>query len=190
MTQPPIIPGNTQPSGVEIPSPTTGPVKPARPRWVIPVIVGLACLVVATATVAVYAFTRPTSSSPVSDASATHSSSNTNQVECVNVERAYNAWNGALSLPGDAAGVKALRKVEIEVLMDDGKSFLENVQGYSDQRSKELASAVANYNVEISMANVAITLVGKIDNDIASSVVAAIAGVRDSYAAFKSSTCA
>jgi hypothetical protein len=156
---------------------------------VIPVIASLAVLVVAAASLAALAFTRAATPAPVS-ATTTSAVPNSNQVECVNVERAYNAWKGALALPPDRAGVQALRKLDIEMLTDDGGAFLGDVEGYQDQTSKILAFAVADYEAKLALANVAFSLGGKIDSDSADGVVAAITRLHDAYRAFKASTCA
>lgn len=82
------------------------------------------------------------------------------QVECVNVEKAYNAWNGIGSI-GTAADVAALNDLTGKMRADDGETFLEAVTGYSDQPSKELAVAIAAYNFELGLINFQLTAAGK-----------------------------
>lgn len=110
------------------------------------------------------------------------------QVECVNIERAYNAWN-TLRRPHTAADVAALNKFTVKRVMEDGKSFLDAVTGYPDQASKVLASAIAEYNVELAMVNVQATMNGEIGDEQARKTGTAASEVEGAYQAWKSSTC-
>lgn len=111
------------------------------------------------------------------------------QVECVNVEKAYNAWNGIRSIK-TAADVTALNDLTGEMLADDGKTFLDAVSGYNDQPSKELAVAIASYNFELSLIKFQLTVGGKIvDSEQPAKVAEAAGKVRDAYAAFRKDTC-
>ena len=185
MSQPPIVPGSSEPYTLASVLPT--PTPPKRPRWVVPVIAGLAVLALAAVAVAVFALNRPGGAVPI--AAPSTAAPNPNQVECVNIERAYRAWDG-LSLPRFPSGVLMLNRVSMDMLTDDGHDFLSDVEGYEDRPSKVLALVVATYNVELGFANVQLTLSGRIDIQQAEEVVAAIREVDDAFTAFKTSTCA
>lgn len=111
-----------------------------------------------------------------------------NQVECVNLDRAYNAWEGP-NAPRAAADVAGWNLGAVEYAMEDGKTFLNAVTGYNDQPSKVLASAVAEYNFELSLANFQVTTGDAVDADQTEKVATAAGKVRDAYKAIGSSTC-
>ena len=186
MSQPPIVPGSSEPYTLASVMPAATP--PKRPGWVVPVIAGLAVLALAAVAVAVFALNRPGGAVPVADAPST-AAPNPNQVECVNIERAYRAWDG-LSLPRFPSGVLMLNRVSMDMRTEDGHDFLSDVEGYEDRPSKVLAFAVAKYNVALGFANVQLTAAGRIDLQQAEDVVAAIREVDDAFTAFKTSTCA
>lgn len=110
------------------------------------------------------------------------------QVECVNVERAYTAWSrGAIGAGTNAAN---LNDLTVKMAMDDGKSFLDDVTGYPDQASKALAAAVADYNYQLSIVNVGVTISGEADQDAVHDAIASTAKIQSAYDTFKSGTCA
>lgn len=112
---------------------------------------------------------------------------NANQVECVNIERAYNAWSmGRLFSAEDFA---AANDFHIKGEMDDQKEFLSEVSGYSDKPSKTLAVAVAELGVELGMLNVQLTLSGESESDQVVKAAAAMVKVQEDYDAWKSAIC-
>ena len=110
------------------------------------------------------------------------------QVECTNIDRAHNAWAG-LSLPSTAADVKALNEVTVKMAMDDGKDYLNAVEGYDDQPSKGLAVAIAEYNFELSIVNVQVTMGSRADAEQAAKVEQAVAAVAEKYQTWRTETC-
>lgn len=110
------------------------------------------------------------------------------QVECTNIDRAHNAWAG-LSLPSTAADVAALNEVTVKMAMDDGENYLNAVEGYEDQPSKALASAIAAYNFELSLVNAQVTMGSDVDGEQATKVEQAVAAVADKYQTWHAATC-
>jgi hypothetical protein len=114
---------------------------------------------------------------------------NPNQLECVNIDRAFNAWDGPF-LPSTAEQLLAAHKGVMDSLMDEGKDLADDVQGYTDQPSKNLSVAVAEYNFELSLANVQLTAGDEIRPEQAGKVIETIEKIRSEYRAFKAATCA
>ncbi len=112
-----------------------------------------------------------------------------NEVECVNVQRAYNAWND-LGLPKSSADVVALNEVTMSILTDDAKAFLAAVTGYDDKPSKQLAVAIAQYNFDLGLVNLELSVKGKIEpGERPDTVFASMGKVHEAYRAFKAATC-
>jgi hypothetical protein len=110
-----------------------------------------------------------------------------NEVECVNVDRAYSAW--ASFRPSSAGEVAALNLGGVQREADKGKTFLDDVTGYSDQPSKVLASAVAAYNFEVSLGNLQTSLDGQMKAEQAAKIAAAGQKIDLAYQAWRTGTC-
>ncbi len=110
-------------------------------------------------------------------------------VECTNVARAYKAWLG-LDLPSTVGEVQGMNAFRIQGLMEDGDQLFSQVEGYTDQPSKALAVAVAEYNLALSTANVYVTIGDGMSAEQANDVVRTMNTVQSSYSAFRSTTCA
>lgn len=110
------------------------------------------------------------------------------QIECANVDRARLAWvqGQTLHTTEDAA---AARKIDVEMAMDDTTAYLRAVEGYADQPAKALVSAIAQYNVELSLLNAELTITGKGSEGAAMSVAVAARKVHDAYSAWQNETC-
>src|SRR5688572_7347770 len=87
---------------------------------------------------------------PVGNASSSDGKPAEMQIQCANIRHAYTLWSKGRhdleTLPHIstvAANFGAKR------LMEEGKKFLDATSGHKDQPSKNLAAAVAGYNVEI-----------------------------------------
>ncbi|MFI6819709.1 hypothetical protein ACIBJE_02005 [Micromonospora sp. NPDC050187] len=123
-----------------------------------------------------------------SSAPAATSAAPRNEVECVNINRAHNAWERP-SLLRTADEIAAMNEGAVRLAMEDGKNYLNAVTGYDDQPSKELASAIAQYNVEISFVNLQVVMGDGVDQEQAEKTAAAVAKVMNSYQAWKTATC-
>lgn len=106
------------------------------------------------------------------------------QVECVNVERAYNAWEP--TAPTQAQGLTELR---VRMLMDDGDAFLRAVEGYQDQASKDLAVAISAYNYDMAVINANFAASGLAEGKVVDGMLAKVGQVRGAFASFKFETC-
>lgn len=102
-------------------------------------------------------------------------------MECTNVERAYNAWFWEPTTSLDWS------QFQVQMRMEDGDDFLAAVSGYTDDPALELAVAIANYNVEMSLINADFTINGSADTSKAD---VARVDVVDTYDEFAKTTCA
>lgn len=163
---------------------------PRRSRTGLVVALVVAALVLL-AGVGIIAYALGTHRAPATSTSQAPAVPVANQVECVNVERVFNAWSDRPGLPGSAADVIALDRVTMGALTNDGTALLTAVTGYNDQPSKELAVAVADYNVALGFVNLELTVTGKIERgENPDKLIAAIGKVREAYGSFRSRTCA
>lgn len=128
--------------------------------------------------------TEPTSSAPT----MTATKAPRNEVECVNINRAHNAWDGP-GLLYTATQIADMNDLQTKMAMEAGKKYLDDVTGYDDQPSKELASAIAAYNFEIALVNAQVVIGGGVKADQAKKTEDAVAKVISSYRAWKSATC-
>lgn len=187
--QPPVVPGRHETYTLSEMMPPVP--KARRPRVGLWIGIG-AAVVVAAAAGAFLLDSRGNETSPAAAATSAAASPTPDQamvVECTNIERAYNAWAGP-DLPSTAFDVSRLNSFAVDRLAEDGKDFLKAVEGYTDQASKALAVAVANYGVEIAMANVQATALGGIDAEQAEKTFTAITKVHADFTAFKLASCA
>lgn len=173
------------------PPPTPQPVAPRHHRRVIGLVSAAVVIAAGAGATVTYlvagghgeSATRPPASAPTTSAAV----SAENLVECVNIERAYNAWNSGA--PRTAADMAVLNEVTVGMRMDDGEDFLSAVSGYTDQASKALAVAIAEYNVELGLANLQMTLGGEVEAKQAAEVTAAAERLGDEYSRFRAATC-
>ncbi|MFG3710836.1 hypothetical protein [Micromonospora sp. NPDC047730] len=134
------------------------------------------------------AATSPTASATAAASPSPSSSWRRNSLQCGHVERAYTTWNGD-RVPATAADVQKFDEVDLKRTMNDSKVFMDAVTGYGDQASKDLVVAVAEYNVEVGMANLQLTVDGKLDGEQAGKVAKAATGVHAAYRKFVEATC-
>ncbi|WP_189041054.1 hypothetical protein [Micromonospora sonchi] len=111
------------------------------------------------------------------------------EVECVSAERAYNAWQTDLFVPKTADDWAEANEGQIQMAADRGKTFLDNVSGYDSQPSKELASAIAAYNMEVAFVNLQLGLHGGIDTEAATKAASALQRVEIAFRSWKSAVC-
>ncbi|MEK8109204.1 hypothetical protein NKG94_39870 [Micromonospora sp. M12] len=111
------------------------------------------------------------------------------EVECANIDRAHNAWDGPRRAES-ATEVTLWNELEIKMAMEGGEDYLKAVSGYEDQPSKVLARAVAEYNYELSVVNVEAVIGDGISEEQADKAAAAAGSVADAYRAWRSGTCA
>ncbi|MEU5962637.1 hypothetical protein ABZ777_15625 [Micromonospora parva] len=111
------------------------------------------------------------------------------EVECANIDRAHNAWDGPRRA-ASAAQVALWNEGEAKAAMEGGEDYLKAVSGYQDQPSKVLARAVAEYNYELSVVNVEAVIGDGISEEQAGKAAAAAGSVGDAYRAWRSATCA
>lgn len=104
-------------------------------------------------------------------------------IECANVERAYNAWEWEPSSSLDFSAASIARK------MDQGDEFLSEVKGYTDDPALGLASAIADYNYQLALANATMAIEGSLASDDIDPVVMALSSVTEAYDMFRSDTC-
>lgn len=112
------------------------------------------------------------------------------QVECANIKHAYAVWNNGRTdletlqvFPLDMASFRSKRLVE------DGETFLDAVDGHTDQPAKHLAAAVAGYNVELGFLNLGLQLGPTFDNEAHQKAIDAWREVDVAYVDFLSKTC-
>jgi hypothetical protein len=111
------------------------------------------------------------------------------EIMCSNIERAFNAWDSSINTPGAGADVVAMTEVHTGWAMEEGGKLLDAIEGYENQLAKDLAVKVAEYNSELSLANVQATMSGAIEVDQANKVGGAATQVRSSYSAFNRGVC-
>lgn len=109
-------------------------------------------------------------------------------VECTNVARAYTAWLQTQQT-ATVGEVEALSAFHLQGLMEDGDQLLSQVKGYTDQPSKALAAAVAEYNLALAVANTDAVIGDGVTGEHADKVVAGSVAIQSSYSAFRSTTC-
>jgi hypothetical protein len=166
--------------------PTATPA-PARRRWLLPALAGAALILVAGTAATTWMLTRDkaVAAAPVAATPARSASP-----ECVAIDRAYHAWDN-LSLPQSVDGFQLdTTEVSIRRVMEDGDLLYNSVDGYTDQAAKDLTLSVAEYNVEVSTANLMFTVKGEIERDQAVKVMTALEKVRSDYVAWRKVTCA
>jgi hypothetical protein len=77
------------------------------------------------------------------------------QMECTSIQRAYKAWSDDAMNLATLNSFKDLDPGAVTPnLSTAGKALLDAVGGYPDQDAKELAVAVAEYNVEVGMLDI------------------------------------
>lgn len=140
-------------------------------------------LVLATVIAALAGCSAPANETDPASSSTTTQTSNPNHVECVNIERAYNAWVWKPSSSVD------FTEAEVRRWMEDGDNFATAVEGYKDQPSLRLSAAIAEYNYELSLANFALVSRGAVPEERVSGVLAVLGRVNAAYDAFKRRTC-
>ncbi|MBG6070061.1 hypothetical protein [Micromonospora ureilytica] len=111
------------------------------------------------------------------------------EVECVNIDRAHNAWDGPRRAQS-AAEVAGWNELDIKMAMETGEDYLKAVSGYESQPSKTLAVAIAEYNFELSLVNAEAVIGDRIGEEQAGKAAAAAGSVGDAYRAWRSATCA
>lgn len=127
------------------------------------------------------------SPSTSSAAPATSAATPRNEVECVNIDRAYNAWSAFRPVTADQVAAMNLGDVQRE--MEKGKAFLGDVTGYPNQAAKVLATTIAEYNFEVSLANMQVTMGGEMKPEQAKKVADAGLAVYASYQQWRAGTC-
>lgn len=102
------------------------------------------------------------------------------QIECSNVERAYNAWHWEPQTSADwSLG-------QVRYHLDNGEAFHDAITGYTDKPALDLVVAVAQYNYEMSLVQADMTIKGSADTAAAES---ARTDVVDAFEAFQRATC-
>ncbi|MEO3922997.1 hypothetical protein ABGB07_03825 [Micromonosporaceae bacterium B7E4] len=120
-------------------------------------------------------------------ATAVAATSNPNAIECANIDRAYQAWSiGRLR---DMYEYEAAAEPHLLDEIEDQKALLQAVSGYPDQASKELATAVATFGVELALLNTEVVIAGNASLDQASVVTDAQKALRAAYSKWKAATC-
>lgn len=111
------------------------------------------------------------------------------QTECSSIRRGYVTWRDAMGL----ADLDAFKDVDPGAvtpnLAKEGDALLRVVQGYPDQRAKDLAVAVAAYNVEVGMLDIEVRTTDTYKQESFRKANAARLKVNDTYNAFWA-TCA
>lgn len=102
------------------------------------------------------------------------------QIECANVERAYNAWVWEPVSSVDWA------EFQVQMRLDDGEAFHDAVEGYTDAAALDLVVAIADYNLELAMVNANYAAQGSADTTAAEDARVAVVGA---YEAFQQQTC-
>lgn len=112
------------------------------------------------------------------------------QVECANIKHAYTVWHGRSMdiatlelLPSDMAGFK------LESLGNEGKDFLDAVTGHKDQPSKRLATAIADYNYQVSLVRLENQLGGSFKAETYQTAIKSSDAVDVAYRSFAAETC-
>ncbi|MGC5018999.1 hypothetical protein [Micromonospora sp. DT47] len=110
------------------------------------------------------------------------------EIECANIDRAHRAWQGP-PVPQSAVDAAGITELDVKMAMEDGEAYLRAVEGHADQPSKALASAIAQYNLDLAILNAELTIGGKADDKTALAVAVAARKVHDDYAAWQNATC-
>jgi hypothetical protein len=167
------------------------PPKRRQPRLLLATLAALA-LAAGIATLAVVVPKLDSSrAQPVGNASSSDGKPAEVQIQCANIKHAYTLWSKGRHdletlphLPADTANFEA------KLLMDEGKKFLDAVSGHADQSSKELATTVAGYNVEIGFVRLGLQLAGTFDAEAYGKAKTSWQGVESAYESFLVLTCA
>jgi hypothetical protein len=110
--------------------------------------------------------------------------SSADSYQCIGIRRAYEAWLNALSSNLD------FNEVGYSRVSDAGKRLLEDVSGWDDQPSKDLAVAVSQYNYELALANAQYVIGGKLEPGQADKMTEAMSATGDAYSQLLAATCA
>ncbi|MFL6144108.1 MAG: hypothetical protein ACJ72N_19865 [Labedaea sp.] len=121
---------------------------------------------------------------PAAAATATVSpSTNPNQIECSNVERAYNAWRWTPSSSLD------FTEFNVRRLMESGDDFRKAVAGYKDKPALALALAISQYNYDMSLVNASYAASGNASSGMTKRVVDGVGKIDGSYTSFRFENC-
>ncbi|HEU5469287.1 MAG TPA: hypothetical protein VFV67_01440 [Actinophytocola sp.] len=124
----------------------------------------------------------PSKAAPTTVTVATQPSPN--QVECSNVERAYNAWKWTPTSSLDFTDFNVRR------LAEKGGDFYKAVEGYRDKGATGLALEIARYNYDLSVLNATYVASGSAPGELTTKVVSGVEEINNAYATFRRDTCA
>jgi hypothetical protein len=107
------------------------------------------------------------------------------QMECTSIQRAYKAWSDDAMTLATLDAMKDLDPGAVTPnLSTAGKALLGAVSNYPDQEAKELAVAVAEYNVEVGMLGLEVHATGAYKPESFKKANAARIKVNDRYNTF------
>lgn len=110
--------------------------------------------------------------------------SSADSYQCIGIRRAFEAWLDVL--PSNLE----FNEVGYSRVKDAGDRLLEDVSGWDDQSSKDLAVAVSRYNYELALANAQYTIGGKLEPAQADKITEAMSASGDAYSQLMATTCA
>lgn len=115
------------------------------------------------------------------------------QIECTAIRREFQAWDRdvpRLQTMVSTSNPRDVVRYEINALRDDGQAFLKAATDYPDQPSKELAAAIAGYNVELGMVSLQHQLTGgTFEEPQRQKAIQAAITVEAAYKTFAKQTC-
>ena len=150
------------------------------------ILIATTAVVVIAAGIAGIGYTVAQGDEPAPPAAA--ATTNPNEVECVNVQRAFTAWDGPYRLK-TAEEFAKFNEVDAISEVKAQEEFLAAVSGYSDQPSKKLRVALAGLGVELGMLNINITIGGEVQPGQPEKTATAVENVHRDYAAWKTAIC-
>lgn len=112
------------------------------------------------------------------------------QVECESIRHQHEVWEaGRDNLDRLSQLQPSSAQFEAERLEQDGKAFFDAVTGHPDQSSRELAAAVAQYNVDIGMVGLELTIASSFNKTNHDKAVGSWLSAEAAYGRFLQITC-
>ncbi len=118
------------------------------------------------------------------------------QAECISIRREFQAWDkdvtrlDSMVKSGTSNTDRAVTRFELDQLKKAGDAFAKATTGYPDKAAKELAVAVASYNVELGMVSLEHQLTGgTFKKEQHQKAVDAAVAVEKAYKTFSTQTC-
>ncbi len=106
------------------------------------------------------------------------------QVQCASIKREHDAWQAGFALTELPKWKDVDPGVVTQPARERGKAFAGAVNGYTDQATKDLSLALANYNITIVVLHAQADNTGSYEEESYQQALAAQGKVNDAYSTF------